>query len=509
MTRREAKQLSEADRKKLAALDRAALEDFAWEMVELARKQAAMLGSTSQDISRPPSSDPPWTREERGRAAANQEKRPQEDRDDGTFGGCVGSGTAKGKQDKKERRKPGKQPGASGRWRRQPLIADHEQDHRPCACQHCGSPFDNKAAGYCHGGHHTLELDEAQNQLRVVCTLHRYWTVTCPACQAATTIQPGEGAASSVEGRKRDLRLTERCLIGPRLATFIAALSLEGRMSRLRICVFLQEWLGLEVSVGTINRCIHEFGLASEPVAEKLLEEVRQADLVHIDETPWYQSARFLWLWVVVGAITVLFHIGRRTKDELVFLIGEAFLGWIVSDGYAAYRDHGKRQRCLAHLIRKALALSNSFERRSQRFGAALTDRLRCLIKAVSEDQDTAEARRLTRVIQAGCRRRQDSTVEKVRALARELLNDWGAVIAFVNDPHLPPTNKEAERALRHAVIARRISFGTRTHEGSRFYAASLSIIATCRKRAINPWTYAAKLIADARCGLKPTPIPA
>ena len=75
--------------------------------------------------------------------------------------------------------------------------------------------------------------------------------------------------------------------------------------------------------------------------------------------------------------------------------------------------------------------------------------------------------------------------------MAGEILNDWDAVVAFVSDPSLPPTNNEAERALRHAVIARRISFGTRTDEGSRFYAAGLSVVDTCRKRGADPWAYA------------------
>jgi hypothetical protein len=60
----------------------------------------------------------------------------------------------------------------------------------------------------------------------------------------------------------------------------------------------------------------------------------------------------------------------------------------------------------------------------------------------------------------------------------------------LVSDPNLPPTNNDAERALRHAVIARRISYGTRTDEGSRFYAAGLSVIDTCRRRGIDPWAY-------------------
>ena len=57
----------------------------------------------------------------------------------------------------------------------------------------------------------------------------------------------------------------------------------------------------------------------------------------------------------------------------------------------------------------------------------------------------------------------------------------------------LPPTNNEAERALRHAVIARRISFGTRTTEGSQAYAALLSVIETCRLQNRDPWLYIAE----------------
>jgi hypothetical protein len=93
----------------------------------------------------------------------------------------------------------------------------------------------------------------------------------------------------------------------------------------------------------------------------------------------------------------------------------------------------------------------------------------------------------------------------KVRDLAQEILNDRDAVIAFVSDPSLPPTNNDAERALRHAVIARRISFATRTDEGSRFHAAALSVIETCRKRRVDPRAYACDLITAAR---KNAPLP-
>ena len=75
--------------------------------------------------------------------------------------------------------------------------------------------------------------------------------------------------------------------------------------------------------------------------------------------------------------------------------------------------------------------------------------------------------------------------------------------------PQLPLTNNEAERALRHWVIARRISYGTRTEQGSRAFALLASVIETCRKRNLSPWPYLARVIAERRKGNEAPLIPA
>lgn len=56
---------------------------------------------------------------------------------------------------------------------------------------------------------------------------------------------------------------------------------------------------------------------------------------------------------------------------------------------------------------------------------------------------------------------------------------------------------------------ARRISYGTRTSEGSLAYSSLLSVIETCRLRKVDPWTYIAQVIAQGRKGISPPPIPA
>ena len=133
---------------------------------------------------------------------------------------------------------------------------------------------------------------------------------------------------------------------------------------------------------------------------------------------------------------------------------------------------------------------------------------LRALIHAVAEKAEARSLKLMLVRLKRTCRRNQDADAAKARALAREILNDWEAVTAFVTNPDLPPTNNDAETALRHAVIARRISFGTRSDEGSRAYAAILSVVETCRRRKLNPWLQITDALTQARRGGQPLMLP-
>ena len=106
------------------------------------------------------------------------------------------------------------------------------------------------------------------------------------------------------------------------------------------------------------------------------------------------------------------------------------------------------------------------------------------------------------------CEQYRNCSHEKTRALAREFLNDWDAIWMVLKFPWLALTNNEAERALRHWVILRRISQGTRTKEGTRTFALLASVIETCRKRNVLPWPYLAKVIAERRKGNPAPPLP-
>jgi IS1 family transposase len=457
------------------------------------------LNQDSSNSSKPPSSDNPFNKKSSSKEDKEESEKESEQNEHGE--------DPDRESDKKanndpEKRNPGKQPGAKGFWRTKKPVAETREHHYPEKCIICGRKLEEDMSAY--SGFYTFELERKENGIDISCTLHTYYSCIC-LCGHENIAKPGEGYISFIEGRKRNLQLKEYNLVGPMLATFIAALNRRHGMSRKKIEEFLLYWLNFELSAGTICKCIREAGIACYPVVDRLIEELREENIVNMDETPWYQKGKMLWLWVAVSAQVAVYHIGTRKKEELLKLITEAFIGWLITDGYLAYRHYEYRQRCLAHLIRKAVALSGALNQQARNMGDWLLRELRGLIKAMADGGDgKKESGPILARLKRACNLGSESDHAKLKSLAREILNDWDAVVAFVKNPELPATNNEAERALRQAVIFRKITFGTRTNEGSYSYAAFLSVVETCRLRNLDPWDYISKVVAYGRKGIAP-----
>ncbi len=112
------------------------------------------------------------------------------------------------------------------------------------------------------------------------------------------------------------------------------------------------------------------------------------------------------------------------------------------------------------------------------------------------------------RRLKALCEKMANSPIEKAAQLGREFLNDWEAIFQVLAHPELPLTNHFAERLLRHWVILRRITYGTRTHQGSLALATFASIIETCRLRKASPLRYLHQVLAATRKRLDAPALP-
>jgi transposase len=262
-------------------------------------------------------------------------------------------------------------------------------------------------------------------------------------------------------------RVDAQQMLGPRLAGLIVMLCLRYRLSRAKVRELLWELLGLQLSAGLIDQTIRQSAGQVAPVEDLLLEEIKRAGLLHLDETPWRESGQLLWLWVFNAVTTVVYFIGARSSEIFINALQGGFAGCLMSDGYAVYRSYLNRIRCLAHLLRKARGLTEATCRHTSQVGQQLLDLMGGLIQATQAARDgpfddlaERQAPALAQ-LKALCERHQHSPFVKLGEFCREMLNDWEAIIRPLLDPSLPLTNNAAERLLRHWVIARRLSFGT------------------------------------------------
>lgn len=86
--------------------------------------------------------------------------------------------------------------------------------------------------------------------------------------------------------------------------------------------------------------------------------------------------------------------------------------------------------------------------------------------------------------------RGMQSNNSDVRGTCRELYEHRQWLWAFLYHEGVEPTNNAGERSLRHAVIWRKLSFGTQSASGSRFVETMLTVIETCRQQRRNAFTF-------------------
>lgn len=459
--------LQQLDEQKLmglpAAQQQALLVKLRWDLKE-ARER---LKINSQTSSRPRRSDPPW----QGKDAASEDTaEPVAGGDRGEVEAAVEAGTAPSSDAASTKtpsvraaellpKKPGRPVGALGQSRSLTLPVEATVVHAPVQCVVCGQSL--AAAGFiARTGLYVLDVEveagDGLRSLRLSHNNHLYGEISC-GCGHVNRGAPGRCPPDPCW----QVEWSEWHLVGARLASLIVCLAQRMRLSRQRIQEFLHDWFGVELSTSTLNQCLHEAGRAVEPLEEQLVGELPDATLAYADETPWLERGQLLWLWVITTATLCLYFIGYRSKEILSHVLGNSFAGWLMSDGYQVYRHFQQRLRCWAHLLRKAQGLLVSLQGNARAFGRATHAVLSDLMQAVYHAREgppvdlTPQFRDRWDAFHRLCEQHRDCAHEKTRALAREFLNDWDAIWMVLTHPSVPLTNNEAERALRHWVIAR------------------------------------------------------
>ena len=353
-------------------------------------------------------------------------------------------------------------------------------DRKPVECRRCGHTLSGEDAE--PRRHQVAELPPIEPEVHEY-RLHR---LCCPHCHTVTSGTPPD--------------VVPRTSFGPRLHAALSVLTGAYRLSKRQVAQLCSDLLGLTISVGMIvklERITAE--VLEQPVAE-LAEAVKTAEAANIDETGWRESHLKAWLWVVVTSAGILFRIVRSRAGAVAKdLLGEEPKPIVIGDRFPGYQwiTLKSRQVCWAHLRRDFQAMIDR-DCDGAEVGRQLLWQSNKLFESWHKVRDGTIQRStflqtvgwLRPMVRSSLQRGSHCGCTKTAATCGELLRLWDCLWTFTRVAGVEPTNNAAERALRHAVIWRRISGGTDSEAGSRFVERMLSAVATCRQQGRSTLDY-------------------
>jgi transposase len=224
---------------------------------------------------------------------------------------------------------------------------------------------------------------------------------------------------------------------GPRAQAVVGYLTGRLALSHRDVVEAMETLYGLSLGLGTVSAMQQQVSNALEHPVKTAQQYVHQQPVNHVDETGWPEGDKQKWPWInATPEVTVFKVLSGRGQAEAREVIGRGFLGTVNTDRYAAYHwvDAHRRQLCWAHLKRE-------FEAIKERGGASAE---------IGEGLQGIE-----------------------------------------------PTNNNAERPLRRAVLWLRTSFGTQSESGSRFVERILTVVITLRQQGRDVLDYLTAVCAS------------
>jgi transposase len=311
--------------------------------------------------------------------------------------------------------------------------------------------------------------------------LHR---LTCPRCRTSTCAALPPGVPTGA--------------FGPRLRAILSVLAGGYRLGQRPIRRLALDLLGLTISTGMISRLERQAAAELAAPIEELRQDVRDAGSAHIDETSWWQGQDKAWLWgAVTGLVTVVTIATSRGAEVAKDLLGTDRRKVVISDRFKSDTWIKRRQFCWTHLDRDFQAMVDRGGE-SAEVGRLLLGQSERLFDWWHRVRDGTMARATLRTnvaimrfsFRGDLRRGLECGCARTAGTCRELLAGETPLWTFVRVEGVEPTNNDAERALRHGVIDRKLSGGTESEAGSRFVERRLSVVATCRQQDISVLEY-------------------
>lgn len=385
--------------------------------------------------------------------------------------------------DSKHRKRPGRKAGHAAALRPPPAHIDvHQQVPLPLdlsgavSCPHCKTQLSDVK-------HHQRIVEEII-PVKVQTTCYHTVSGWCPSCRKHLESRAPEQPPAA------DLPHAQ---LGIHALTWAAVMRVCYRLPLRQVTALFQQ-LGLKMSPAAIARQLQRISRWLHGQYHRLQLSLRLAGVVHADETGWRTNGKNGYIWTLTNSDHTLYHIDRSRSGKVIAdLLGSDFgsdgEATLVSDFYSAYQQFaGSQQKCLAHLLRE---LKDSATRRPVLADHAFFKKCRRLIremlklKTQREQLGPAAYQHRVRLLEKrlnklGQEHWQDADADRIAARLRKY---GGQLTTFLHKEEVDGTNNAAERALRPAVVMRKISGGSRSETGARAWAILASVMRTAQQQ--------------------------
>ncbi len=388
-------------------------------------------------------------------------------------------------QRKSDPQRPGRKPGQGPFLRRgAPAQGPSEtvMAQLPANCPACGGPLQLEVE-------EVATITELPVNPQPVVTAYRVPLCRCQQC--------GKRVRGTAPGLAADQTGATAHRVGPGVMAAAHALHYGVGIPVRKVPSVLRELTGVSLTQSAVT----QDGLrrAAGPVGaayEKLRCAVGEAPVVYSDDTGWRVGGQAAFLMGFDTEQASVYQIRPRHRNQEVReIVPGDYQGLLVSDrgkSYDAEELAGlKQQKCLSHLLRNVTDVVESKQGRARQFGATLKVLLRAGLTLWHARGDLcaqdfqSRSRQLNQQLTHHLRIRVLLDGDNQRLLdGIGLQQNRGRLLRFLEVEGVEPANNRAERMLRPAVIARKVSQCSKNKAGADAFAAFLSVTQTIRETA-------------------------
>lgn len=288
----------------------------------------------------------------------------------------------------------------------------------------------------------------------------------------------------------------QKVSLGQNIRQLIVFQNTIEQFSRSQMIDFAENCLHLKISGGEIDRILAGEANRLKPAYEDLLESIRKQPAVHMDETGWNIafnnafSGNYIWAMTGIAETDVVYAFGKnRGMGNAKELLGKNFQGVGITDDYNAYKNifnNGKHALCWAHPDRKIRDLKNSENlseekkevcRKTSKEFSKLYKQIRKVSSSVFVEDKRMKAKESLMAKFKTIIAPNKNDPSKLASIKNRLLEQIECYFVCIAAPSIPPDNNKAERSLRHLVIKRKKSFGSKTPKGAEVMSILYSVV--------------------------------